>query len=237
MKKILVVGPSNDINNFSKNDFINYKTKGYTIFSYSDSLDFFIKNNITPDYFSFLDPYTLTHYLDTFNKGFCKNTTLLTADIYKNALKGFFNLKYTCNRLKNNTILYNNVLNLDFNQIFKKHIIKKYIKTNYNNFINCNFKTEYSLLINPGYNFCKFSYILLPLLLNHFQNLEEIKIIGFGHYSVGRYYYSNTNNKGYEEFKDSYNQIKIPLKKTLIKNNIKISFDGKESYFKELTTL
>jgi hypothetical protein len=236
MKKILIVGPSNDLYNFSKENLINYKNKGYTIFSYSDSLDFFIKNKIAPDYFSFLDPYTLSHYLDDFNTFNFKNTILLTADIYNNSLRGFFDLGYTCNSLKSNTLLYNKVLNLNFNHIFKKHIIKKYIKIDYNNFINKDYKKDYYLFQNPGYNFCKFSYILLPLILNHFQELKEIKSIGFGHYSIGRYYYNNTNNKGYEEFKTSYNQIKKPIKKILKKHNIKMSFDGTESYFKELIT-
>ena len=241
MEKILIVGPSNDLCNFNKEDLLKYKNEGYIIFSYSDSLDFFVKNKITPDYFSFLDPYTLSHYLNDFNTFDFKNTTLLTADIFNDSLKGFFNLKYTCNRLKKNAYLYNNVLKLDFNQIFKEHIVKKYTKIDYNSFINKDYKESYYLFQNPGYNFCKFSYILLPLVLNHFQNLKEIKSIGFGHYSVGRYYYKefhNTpgfeNDKGYKEFKISYNKIKTHIKQLLIKHNIKLSFDGLESYFKEL---
>ena len=41
-------------------------------------------------------------------------------------------------------------------------------------------------------------------------------------------------DKGYKEFKISYNKIKTHIKQLLIKHNIKLSFDGLESYFKEL---
>ena len=234
-EKILIVGPSNDVGNFSKEDLMDYKTKGYVILSYSDSLLYFIKNKIKPDYYSFIDPFTLSHYLDTFNTDFCKNTILLTADIYNNSFERFFDLGLTCNSLKNNKDLYNRVLKLNPNKIFKNHITKKYKKTDYKNFINKDYKIEYHMFQNPGHNFCKLSYILLPLIINHFQNLKEIKTIGFGHYSVGRYY-NSTNSTGYNEFKDSYTQIKNPLKNLLNKYNIKISFDGSESYYKELTT-
>ena len=100
-----------------------------------------------------------------------------------------------------------------------------------------NFRDNYCMLKNPGYNFCKLSFIILPLILNHFKNLKELKIIGFGHYSVGRYYYNNSNNRGYNEFKDSYKKIKPILQNSLKENNIKVSFDGSESFYKELSTI
>lgn len=237
VKKLLIVGPSNDINNFSREDIIRYKSEGFDIFSFSDSLIFFLQKNINPDYYSFLDPFTLSHYLNELEKGFCSKTTLITPDIYKNELEGFFGLGYTCNSLKKNHKVYNKIINLDLSNIFKTHIAKPYKITDFNNFINNDFKKNYYMLKNPGYNFCKFSFIILPLILNHFKDLNELKVIGFGHYSVGRYFYKNGNNKGYEEFKNSYKKIKTPLKKELEKNNIKISFDGSESFYKELSII
>ena len=62
--KVLLVGPSNDINNFNRENILMYKSEGFIIFSYSDSLKFFIENNLTPDYFTFLDPFSISHYLN-----------------------------------------------------------------------------------------------------------------------------------------------------------------------------
>ena len=239
MEKILLVGPSNDLATFSKENFISYKNQGYSILSYSDSLDYFIKNKIEPDYYSFIDPSTLIHYLNTFDTDFCKNTILLTADIYGNSFEKFLDLGYTCNKLiKRKKKLKNKVLELDFNKTFKNYIAKDYKKTDHKDFLKKDYKIEYYMCKHPGFNLCKFSYMLLPLVINHFQDLKEIKAIGFGHYSIGRYYTGEyrDNKRGYDSFKSSYNLIKKPLKEILKKYNIKISFDGAESYFKELTT-
>tara|TARA_S200002703_G_scaffold22999_1_gene19755 strand:- start:13122 stop:13850 length:729 start_codon:yes stop_codon:yes gene_type:complete len=239
--KILLIGPSNDIRNFSKEDILEYKDKGYTIFSYSDSLDFFIRNKITPDYFTFLDPFTLSHYLNDFNTFNFKNTILITPDIYSNSFSNFFSLGYTCNKLKKDENLYSNVKKLNFDQIFNEHITKKYTRLDLNDFINKDYKETYYFPTNPKTNLCKYSYILIPLILNHFQDLKEIKSIGFGHFSQGRYYYTNPGKKqhtgdGYKEYKTTYNQIKKNIKNLLNKHNIKMSFDGTESHFKELIT-
>ena len=127
--KVLLVGPSNDINNFSREDILKYKSEGFIIFGYSDSLKFFIKNNLTPDYYTFLDPLTISHYLNEIEKKCFKDTILITPNIYNDNLKGFFNMGYTCNSLKKNNSLYQKIININYLESFKDHITKTYVPT------------------------------------------------------------------------------------------------------------
>ena len=61
--KLLLLGPSNDLSNFSKEDIIKYKNEGFAIYSFSDSLRFFLNNNLTPDFWTFQDPNTIKFYI------------------------------------------------------------------------------------------------------------------------------------------------------------------------------
>jgi len=234
--KVLIVGPSNDIRNFNRENILKYKSEGFIIFSYSDSLKFFIENNLTPDYFTFLDPFSISHYLNKIEKKYFKNTILITPDLYSDNLKGFFDMGYTCDTLKKNHLLYQKTVNVDYLASFKDHITKTYIPTTFNDFMGKDYKKDYFLPKNPGYNFCKFSFILLPLVINHFKDLKTLKAIGFGHYNMGRYYYNNSDHRGYEQYKQSYYKIKPFLKSILNKHDIKLSFDGSKSFYNVLNS-
>lgn len=236
--KLLLVGPSNDLSNFSKEDIIKYKNEGFTTYSFGDSLRFFLNNNLTSDFWTFIDPNTIRFYINEIKNNELKDITLLVGDLYKNNLKGFFKLGYTCNNLKKEPQIYKSILTLDFDQHLKSYKTLSFIPTDYNTFINpnCDLTTNYYIPISPKRNFCKFSYILMPLLLHYFQNLEELKIIGFGHYDVKRYAAKKYHTRGYEEFKESFALIKNNLKYHINKHNIKLSFEGSKSFYNELST-
>ena len=62
-EKILLVGPSSDIKNFNKDYFLKAKEDKFLILSYSDSLRHFLNIKFYPDFWSFIDPFTITRYL------------------------------------------------------------------------------------------------------------------------------------------------------------------------------
>ena len=246
-EKILIVGPSPDLANFSKEYILNHKLKNYTLFCYADVVKYFKKYNIEPDYFNFVDPNTINNSYDLIKSGFCKNTSIITPDIYGNNLEGFFKANYTCRHLKSKAGNYERVLEMlsNITSYFKENITKKY--TLYNKHLQPNFNTLETFIDfkktcvlfcgDKVNNRCKLSYHILPLIFNHFPLIKEIKLIGFGHYDNPRILSPLQNNsKGYDEFKISYQILKPFLNKFLINNNIKLHFDGAESYYKELTT-
>ena len=136
--------------------------------------------------------------------------------------------------------MYKDVLALmdNFNQYFKSCEVLSFTPTDYNTFLNpnCDLTINYYLPTSPNRNFCKFSYTLMPLLLHYFQNLEELKVIGFGHYDVKRYSAKKYHERGYKEYKESFMLIKNNLKNHINKHNIKLSFEGSKSFYNELNT-
>lgn len=248
MSKILLLGPSSDINNFDKEYFLTHKAKGYKLFSYSESIRKICSYGIPLDYWCFLDPYVFITDWDHIHSNLVKtNTTLLVPNIFKK-LYNFHKLGMTCRMLQQkNSKRYNYIKNeVDYKKIFKKYIPKDYEPVlNLEDGFKINLK-ESIWIVYPNSiptksenipflpNICKFSHRVLPLIINHFSDLEEIKIIGFGHYDQGRFY-DNDHKADYKEYKNSYLQIKDYLINQIKINNIKISFDGNPSYYHELT--
>tara|TARA_Y100001938_G_scaffold150550_1_gene242011 strand:+ start:4138 stop:4875 length:738 start_codon:yes stop_codon:yes gene_type:complete len=241
-KKILIIGPSPDLANFNKEYILNHKSKDYTLFCYADVIKYFKKYNIEPDYFSFVDPNTIDNFYDLIKSGVCKNTSMITPDIYSNNLEGFFKANYTCNHLQK-VGNYKRVLEMlsNITSYFKKNITKKYtLYENVPSILETSIDFKKTCILFRGdrvTNRCKLSYHILPLIFNHFPLIKEIKLIGFGHYDSPRILSPLQNNsKGYSEYKISYQILKPFLNKFLIDNNIKLHFDGAESYYKELST-
>ena len=255
--KILLVGPSPDLKNFDKKYLSEQKQQGYTLFSFGDSIKWFKETQDTPaDFYSFVDPNSINNQWNILNSDFIKrNTTLLVPDLYSNQLSNFFKLKYSCRRLAAySPSRYNEILRINYNKMFKKYKpIQFVVVENLINGFTLNLKDYFWLSLPENEdcryrgpqdknkepfrrNFCKFSYVLLPLIIYSFKDsLKEIKIIGFGHYDKNRAY-GNIFGKGdYHEFKSTYLLLKSYLINQIKINNIKISFDGSPSYYHELT--
>lgn len=262
--KILLVGPSSDLKNFDKKYLSEQKQQGYTLFSFGDSIKWFKETQDTPaDFYSFADPNTLNNQWDILNSDFVKeNTTLLVPDLYDNQLSNFYKLKYSCKWLsKSHPERYNEILDADYNEIFKTYKPIQYtVVENLAEGFTLNLKDHFWLSLpenkkcrynkhnknKPPFrkNFCKLSYIVLPLIIHSFKknltyekSLKEIKIIGFGHYDSNRLYVNPRfkGKEGYGEFISTYKSFKSYLINQIKINNIKISFDGKPSYYHELT--
>lgn len=243
IKKILLIGPSSDVTNFNKEYLLKHKEENYKLFCYADVLKFFVTHEVQPDYFSFIDPNTIDNQYDVIKSGFCKNTTIITPNIYHNKLSKFFNIGYTCNHLKK-VGDYKRVLKL-LSEIckmpglyFKRYADKEFnlSKADLNTLKTLDFKETYTLFQgDKSTNRCKLSYFIFPLILHHFPLIEEIKLIGFGHYDNPRSLSPIKNNvRGYSEYKTTYQIIKPVLQDFFRKNNIKVHFDGAKSYYDEL---
>jgi len=244
IEKILLIGPSSDITNFNKEYLLKHKEENYKLFCYADVLNFFVTHGVQPDYFSFVDPNTLDNQYDSIKSGFCKNTTIITPNIYHNKLSKFFKIGYTCNHLQK-VGNFKRVLKLlseiceTPNLHFKQYDDKEFnlSKVDINILKSLNFKETYTLFQGDrSTNRCKLSYVIFPLILHHFSDIKEIKLIGFGHYNSPRSYLNTVKNntKGYSEYKTTYQIIKPFLQDFFRKNNIKVHFDGAKSYYDEL---
>ena len=235
LDKLVLVGPSSDVGNFDSEFFQDKRKKGFKILSFADSLLHLEKIDIAPEFWSFVDPFCLKRYYRRFNNNFYKNITLVTPDLYSEKFSNFFKAGYTCNNLKRDPKAFEEISSLDFSLFFNQHIKLDYKIINYSNSIDnrYNFSDILYLIQRKGKNQCKFTHNLIPLLLYHFKELKEIVCIGFGHYNLSRYI-ENGNKRGYEEFKQSFNIIKELVKTNIKRRNIKITFEGQDSLFKQL---
>jgi len=233
--KLVLVGPSSDVGNFDSEFFQDKRKKGFEIMSFADSLLYLEKINITPEFWTFVDPFSLKRYYRRFNNSFYKNITLITPDLYSNKFNNFFKAGYTCNSLKKDPKIFEEITSLDFSLFFDQHIKLDYKIINYSNSIDnkYNFSDNLYIIQRKGKNQCKFTHTLIPLLLYHFKELKEIVCIGFGHYNLSRYI-ENGNKKGYEEYKQSFHIVKELVKSNIKTRNIKITFEGQDSFFKQL---
>ena len=242
--KILLVGPSSRVRNFDHNYFKKKKEENYKIVSYSASIKYFKEINFKPDYFSFLDPYTIAVDIDSYEKdSFLNNINLLVADFYEDNFEKFYNCGLTCGRLLKNKSLTRRVQNLDFNNIFNN--VHKYdvnsVNMGNNNFESYKWSNEYEFGKNAiffssygRFNTDKFSCFLLPLVLYHFKNIDSITCVGFGDLDVERCFpdplQPDKKMIGYEEFKYSFNLLWPIIKDYLKCNKIDIIFEN-ENYF------
>ena len=78
--KLLLVGPSKNLESFSLEDFENHRKEGYTIISYSDSITRLKEINFKPDYYSFYDIETIKKFPK--KDSFLNDIQLLVGDIF-----------------------------------------------------------------------------------------------------------------------------------------------------------
>lgn len=119
-EKLLLVGPSSKIEVYGADYFEEKKKDGFKILAYSGAVHHFKDIGFKPDYFSFIDPNTISHNIDFFEKDpFLNNTTLLIGDLYKDGFKDFFRLGLTCHTLKQKAYLFERIKTLKFLENFK----------------------------------------------------------------------------------------------------------------------
>ena len=222
------------------------------MFAYSSSLLQLFRVGIKPDYFSFIDPYTIFLYSKIIDSGFLKDKTkLLICDLYSDDMKLFNEYKMTTSTFKNKYKKeFEEFKSLQFYNMFFETTAHKPIETkstilqdatrddwtkefrHYNATWHDSWATGTHR--RKGYNTDKFAYHLLPLILYHFPNLKEIHSMGFGDFDVSRY--TNTdviNISGYERYKQSLEPMLPTLNENLKRKNISIKFIH-ENYYSNL---
>tara|TARA_Y100000034_G_scaffold132228_2_gene194697 strand:+ start:75 stop:809 length:735 start_codon:yes stop_codon:yes gene_type:complete len=243
--KILLVGPSSRVRNFDHNYFKKKKEENYKIVSYSASIKYFKEIDFKPDYFSFLDPYTIGQDIDLYEKGrFLNDVNLLIADLYENNFQKFFSCGLTCGKLLRDRNLVYRFQNLDFNKVFNnvyKYDLTSTIISNEN--LDYKYEFDKKAIFFSSYkkfNTDKFSCFLLPLVLHHFKNIDSITCVGFGDLDVERCFPDplrpDKKMIGYEEFKHSFNLLWPIIKDYLKCNRIDIIFEN-ENYFSKVFKL
>lgn len=230
-EKILLVGPSSDIKNFNKDYFLKAKEDEFLIVSYSDSLRHFLNIKFYPDFWSFIDPFTITRYFKEIKQHELKSISLLINNLYENKFKNFYEAGFTCNALKK-TSVFDEIEKLNFDSFFNKVHRLKYNIVHYSDNIPNDldlYSSNYLFVsAKKDTNICKFSHYLIPMTLFFFKNVKHLRILGFGQYDVGRFI-DNKNKLGYKECVKSFNIIENLLKRNL--KYIKVEFEGKKSYF------
>lgn len=227
MKDILLVGPGSSISNFS------LSTDDYTILSFAGTFDWFINNNITPDYWTFLDPNSVILIQDKLSGSFLTKIKSKTTLIY-NDFQGsdeFYKKGFSTSR------------GLTWNSnIFGKEILPKF-KDKFKNTIQLPSQVSTNKLLNdnnkhciikhgPRPNPCKFSCFIFPLIFYLFPQVKNIDVIGFGDYSSPRAYSNSSSD--YHQYIQSFNIIYPQIKSYLEKNSININFLNKNSHYKKL---
>lgn len=227
MKKLLLIGPGSSIAGFTPS------TDNYIILSFAGTFDWFINNDIAPDYWTFLDPNSVVSLQDKLNGTFLTKVKSKTTLIY-NDFQGsymFYKKGFSTSR----GLAWNN-------GIFGKEIFPKF-KGKFKNTIQLSSKVHINkLLINGSShciishgrrpNPCKFSCFILPMIFHLFPQEKNIDVIGFGDYYTPRAYSNSTAD--YFQYIQSFNIIHPQIKKYLEENNININFLNKDSYYKKL---
>mgnify|MGYP003113325337 FL=1 len=240
IEKLLITGPSKKVNEIPKKEIEDLLSNGYKIFSYTDSLFYLQKIGIKPHYFSFLDPYTIGRKMNFYeNDSFLSDTSLMIYDLYENDLSTFYRYGFTCNSfIRDFRSSYEKFISLKFQDNFKE-VIKKdstCIDITHPKFASSFFDYKKQLYIfsgNKKTNTDKFSCVLIPMILNFFPNLKEIKSVGFGDFDTPRYY--NDGSKGYPEFINTFYIMKNNTVFNLENSSIKIDFFRDNFYKKELS--
>jgi len=232
--KLLLVGPSSKIKEYSTDYFKEKKEDGFEVLSYTGSIYHFKKINFKPDYFSFIDPNTIASDINLFERdSFFNNTNLLIADLYRNGFKVFFDKGFTCNNLKMRTELFEKTKTLKFLENFKNVFAVKMRRAEVLS-EEPNFAKEFSFISEGlGKNMDKFTCFLMPLVFHFFKNLKEIKTLGFGEFSYPRYKEeTDRTGRGYEEFMESAENNLHLIKAHLKERDIKFSSET-DNFFSE----
>lgn len=227
MKKLLIVGPGSSVVNFTP------PTDDYIILSFAGTFDWFINNDIAPDYWTFLDPNSVISIQDKLNGSFLTKVKSKTTLIY-NDFQGsgdFYKKGFSTSR----GLTWNN-------DIFGKEILPKF-KDKFKNTLQLSSQVSINKLLNdsnkhciikhgPRPNPCKFSCFIFPMIFHLFPQIKNLEVIGFGDYSSPRAY--SISSSDYGEYIQSFNIIYPQIKTYLEENNININFFNKNSYYKKL---
>ena len=238
MTNLLLVGPSQKIREHSKDYFVEFKNKDYKIISYSGSL-FYLKDiGFIPDYFCFIDPFTLSNNFFRneilTQKEFTKEIKVLHYNLYEEELKLFKDFKFTSSKfetIRYKTKFINKILNNYFNGS-ESHIPQiKSIFNLKNELIDfCN--TCYVFSGEQKINIDKFFGALMPLALFHFKDVKNVECVGFGDFDVSRY---DTGKDGdYDHYMESSKHIAPLLKRYLKEKEININFTNTNFFSKLL---
>jgi len=237
-KEIYLLGPGR-----SKLDFDVTQLRRKTTLNFSGDLVWFSDNNIYPSYWTFFDPNSTLYIFDRYKnnkynlewfEGLKTNSNIIFNDFQ--GTDKFYNEGFTTSRGKvwNKNEFGDQILPSLCSQF--KEIIKVPTTVLYNTFDS--FYNEETKHLTPiikheeGINTDKLTCFILPLVLSYFTKLESIKCIGFGDFESPRL--GSGSSLGYNGYKLSYQRMKEKLITLLKYKNVKIEFNNKDSYFKEL---
>ena len=227
--KILLVGPGASTSNYKIDFFQEKRKQGYKILCYTGAINHFKTINFSPDFFSFIDPFTIGKDIEFFeNSSLLSPTHLLIADLYENNFDKFYKSSLTCDSLQTNKDRYNRVTSLKFFSSFKG-VFAIEMETLFNEIkdVDVDFSSKFFLLRLTKQNIDKFTCFLMPLVLFFFKNLKEIKTIGFGNFDEARL---DGSKLGYAEYIESTKKTSPMINKELKKRSINFSCE-KESIF------
>jgi len=236
---ILLIGPGESVKDLDLN------TPHLTL-AFSGNFRTFQDVNFIPNYYSFLDPNTLTYLYndykqEKFSSGFLKDLKEKTVLIYNDfQINGtFYNYGFTTSRGKewmDNE--FKNEIFPSIKSLFKESIQINSVLTNdylidYQEEILKIFKHDqkHTIIKDPDDKFSKF---LLPLIFCCFPNVNNIYSIGFGDFESPRYNCSIKDTNDYKLYKESFDEIKPKLSNYLIQTRKKITFLNPQSYFNQL---
>ena len=255
---LLLVGPSKRIEDYDIDYYNQKKKENYKIVSYSGSLPYLHQIGFAPDYYCFFDPFTLgqQYHLYKNDPEYFKTINLLIHNLYANDFKTYHRMGFTSNKLTNKTDLCRKVFKLiaDFDKYYNRVYKHLPTKVNIHSYDN-KYKLEEQCCLFTGVikgrgssgktvNPDKFTHVLLPLVLNHFQapgspGIDKIHCVGFGDFDIGRYgkAYPINNTEGYEEYKITFKLMASFYRSYFRDRNIKISFENPNFYSSHLHQL
>ena len=242
-KRVLLLGPGESTQRFRTSDLDKITT-----ISFSGNIDWLAENNVHANYWTFLDPNSTLYVLDNINNKkysseWVEELKTKTKLLYNDFIgkDEFYNQGYTTSRGKqwNKDVFGSQILHTLDNNIFAgSEIVDQVVNKNtYDSYYTEPNKCP--LVVHTGYdpqgrklNTDKFVCFLLPLVLTHFPNLQEIYSVGFGDFHAPRV---NTGHSlGYEAYQISFNLMKYKAIEMLKHKGITIKFINEDSYYKEL---
>ncbi len=233
---LYLIGPGSSIQDLNPKEIGNNPT-----LNFSGTMDWFYDNNIYPNYWCFIDPFTVEMFLKYIEKhtkrhpwflGMKEYTILLYNDFQ--GTNKFYDQGFTTSQGPQwNREQFGGYYFPLLKQYLKESILIKSKVT----------QEDYSLLINSnicpiikhpeyGKNTDKFTSYVLPLAIHYFPNLKKIISVGFGDYDKPRAY--TTNSHGYQGFQLSYQTLGPLIKDILVTKDIDIIFKNTNSYYKNL---
>ena len=229
--KLLLVGPSRRINDYNAEYFTKKQSNGYKVVSYGASARQLRSIGIQPDIFSFLDPMTIVA-LGVYNTTLMQHADLLIADLFVDNWRKFGESGYTSKVVKAN------FKHINFNDIFLNVYEHPSTCINVKMAVENNFAENCCIYSSFGKtNTDKLTCYLLPLVLYHFKgDIEEIRIVGFGDFDVGRTDLhacpgsAERNTTGYAHYKQSFAKMIGLYIDYCRKQNIDIVFEDDNHY-------